>query len=367
MENLELATEEKMELERRGFYIKKNYSIYDYFIHIRYLTILLSVLIIPTFWIFIIIFPILISIFPIFESTFGLVIGTFLSTLIVASHAILDYINHYCKSWATFFTKNWMIEYWEFEPNKKIPPKILILEWFIEKMETDKSYWGKWERLIAYYIIPFIIFFIFPLSLYTNNQLEIILLLSKLIWLYWWIFLIFSLSLLLSQKIYQSFHPLYAFGNLGEKIQKITPQIDEQSKKIQSEFQKDINLSVLSDGFNSLSATFSHIIALVIKLEKVEARANKWNLFDSEKYINSFRSDIVEPLQSLREFLQNQKAELLNSQQELTRIRVWWQYPEINSGWQENIELQSKRSESLIQELTENIAKLDVMIGKMEK
>lgn len=362
MENLELTTEEGMRLEKNGFYIKKNYLIYDYFIHIRYLTILFSVLIIPTFWIFIIIFPILISIFPIFESTFGLAIGTFLSTWIVASHAIVDYIKHYCKSWATFFTKNWMIEYWEFEPNKKIPPKILILEWFIEKMETDKSYWGKWERLIAYYIIPFIIFFILPLSLYTNNQFEIISLWLKLIWIYAWIFLIFSFSLLVSQKIYQYFHPLYAFSNIWEKIQKLTPQIKEQSKKIQSEFQSDMNFSVLSDGFDSLSATFSKIVSLVIKLEKVEARANKWNLFDSEKYINSLRSDIVEPLRSLREFLEIQKNKLFESRKELIQVRVWGSKEET---W--NIELQYKRSESLIVELTENIEKLDVMIKKMGK
>ncbi len=180
-----------------------------------------------------------------------------------------------------------------------------------------------------------------------------------LIWIYTWIFLIFFVSLLVSQKIYQSFHPLYAFWNLWDKIQKLTPQIEEKSRQIQSEFQSDMNFSVLRDGFDSLSTTFSEIVALVIKLEKVEARANKWNLFDSEKYINSLRSDIVEPLRSLREFFENQKSKLLESRKELTRVRVW------GSESTENIELQSKRSESLIQELTENIEKLDVMIGKI--
>ena len=120
-----------------------------------------------------------------------------------------------------------------------------------------------------------------------------------------------------------------------------------------------MNFSILSNGFDSLSATFSSIVSLVIKLEKVEARANKWNLFDSEKYINSLRSDVIIPLTSLRTFLDNQKQELLKSQQELTRVRVW------GIEWTENTELQSKRTESLIIELTENIEKLDVMIGKM--
>ena len=120
-----------------------------------------------------------------------------------------------------------------------------------------------------------------------------------------------------------------------------------------------MNFSILSNWFDSLSATFTDIVSLVIKLEKVEAKANRGNLFDSEKYINSLRSDIITPLTSLRSFLEKQKIELLESQKELTRVQVW--------GGEEtgNTELQSKRSDSLIQELTENIEKLDVMIGKM--
>jgi hypothetical protein len=61
-----------------------------------------------------------------------------------------------------------------------------------------------------------------------------------------------------------------------------------------------MNFSVLSDGFDALSKTFSEIISLVIKLEKIEAKANKGNLFDSEKYINSLRTDILKPLQQLK-------------------------------------------------------------------
>ncbi len=153
--------------------------------------------------------------------------------------------------------------------------------------------------------------------------------------------------------------PISYFIKLWVKIQSLTPRIEEQSKQIQSEFQSDMNYSVLSNGFDSLSTTFSEIIALVIKLEKVETKANKWNLFDSEKYINSLRSDIVTPLTSLKIFLESQKSELMQSQKEVTRVRVW------GSGSTGNVELQFKRSESLIQELTENIEKLDVMIGKM--
>jgi hypothetical protein len=178
---------------------------------------------------------------------------------------------------------------------------------------------------------------------------------------------IVSIPLLFLWKfLYQSFHPLYAFWNLWEKIQSLTPLIEQQSKRIEDNFQKEQSFNILSEGFDSLSSTFSQIVSLVIKLEKVEARANKWNLFDSEKYINSLRSDIIEPLKSLRVFLENQREKLQSSQVELKRVRlkVGWD-PETSSGWQEHAELASKRTEPLLRELSENIEKLDLMISKM--
>ena len=83
-----------------------------------------------------------------------------------------------------------------------------------------------------------------------------------------------------------------------------------------------MNYQNLSEGFDGLASTFSQIVSLVIRLEKVEQKANKGNLFDSEKYINSLRLDIIVPLCSLREFLETKRTELIRSQQELTRVRV---------------------------------------------
>ncbi len=163
----------------------------------------------------------------------------------------------------------------------------------------------------------------------------------------------------IARLLVEHFHPLYIFDNLWEKIQKLTPNIEEQSKKIQSEFESTMDFSVLSHGFDLLSRNFSKIVEFIIKLEKAEKRANKWNLFDSEKYINSLRSDIVTPLISLKTFLEEKKIELIQSKQELTRVQVWW------SEETGNIELQAKRSDPLILELTANIEKLDVMIEKM--
>ncbi|MBP9779724.1 hypothetical protein KBD33_03835, partial [Candidatus Gracilibacteria bacterium] len=81
--------------------------------------------------------------------------------------------------------------------------------------------------------------------------------------------------------MYRIFNPLYAFGNLGEKIQAVTPQIEQQSKEIQQNFEKDMNFSILHSGFEKLSSTFSQIVSLVLKLEHIEKKANKGNLFDS--------------------------------------------------------------------------------------
>ena len=155
------------------------------------------------------------------------------------------------------------------------------------------------------------------------------------------------------------FHPLYAFWNIGEKIQKLTPTIESQSKLIQSEFEKDQNFGVLHAGFEKLSSTFSEIVKLVIKLEQVEKKANKWNLFDSDKYINSLRADIIVPLEGLQQFLEKQRDELIIAQEELSRVRVGW------SDERGNRELSSTRSKTLLDELDTNIRALSEMRGKM--
>lgn len=212
----------------------------------------------------------------------------------------------------------------------------------------------------------------------------IVLSLAGLLIIYLYLVWILVLALLLRQLV-EHFHPLYAFGNLWSKIQSLTPRITEESEKIEKEFSTDMNFRTLSDSFDTLSTDFSQISSYVIKLETIEQKANKWNLFDSEKYIGSLREDIVKPLISLRSFLEKKKTELEKSKEEIrnlwaldgetssawqkVRVRVWvgWSW---NTWWNwetENLELSSKRSEPLIQELTENIEKLDIMIVKFGK
>ena len=144
------------------------------------------------------------------------------------------------------------------------------------------------------------------------------------------------------------------------KIQKLTPEIESQSKIIQTEFQKNQNFGVLHSGFEKLAVTFSRIGELVLKLEKVEKKANKGNLFDSEKYIGSLRTDIVTPLVELKSFLEKQREELLESQRELSKVMVGE-----SSELSGNRELATKRGEEILRELDGNIEKLEEMIGKM--
>ena len=299
--------------------------------------------------------------------------------LILPVISLLKSIKIYVVNGKIFFTKNNVLALW-----KKYKS--------IQKLQKSPNYFSFgfygffdpfWKRIVYlwFWLVPIVSALFIQIFWFFETMLIISL---------------FVLLVYFSRQLVEKFHPLYAFGNLWEKIQKLTPKIEKNSKEIQKNFKEDsTNFHIFHEWFDSLSSTFSEIVTLVIELEKVEKRANKWNLFDSEKYINSLRSDIIEPLKSLKTFLEKQKEELLNSQEELkqiqvqradpslrsgwqrVRVRVWGVDPETSSGWQKDWgwqgqsgsqglgELSSKRSESLLVELTENIAKLDEMIGKM--
>ncbi len=381
MENLELTTEEKKELEKRGFIVKNIiwlkqviYTIIPVFIIcinslILWWLSVLFLLIVPSYIINILTWVDLnklifllenSQILYILEPIIRLVFSNPIKLLIVVSCIFITPAIYIYLRMIYFYIIHWKI----FHLGQNITINEKNINYLMSKFEYKSlTYFRKFinenflknKNLLTGYLILLCSSLLFWYQIQIFHEV-------KLVEIY--ILIGFSsfigLNYLLRQLV-EHFHPLYAFWNIGEKIQMLTPTIESQSQHIQSEFQSDMNFSVLSDGFDSLSSTFSEIIALVIKLEKVEARANKWNLFDSEKYINSLRSDIVTPLTSLKAFLESQKSELTQSQKELTRVRVW------RSEWTENIELQSKRSESLNIELTEIIEKLDVMIGKMGK
>lgn len=335
---MELAIEEKKELEKRGFYSKEL---------IKFQSLILSFAKIIGISIILVVITALSYVIFWGQSTNDSIFWWFFIWPAVLLFIYFLWCIGYILLWKIFYSKNGVLAFWKiFKNPKEVPFLCFILKilgiWVNQTM----------SNIIIYFPVLLCLATL-VISAQFNPQ-EYILLYKAILWL-----LIPTLIPYVLRLFIEHFHPLYAFGNLGEKIQKLTPRIKEQSQKIQSEFQSDMNFSVLSNWFDSLSATFSEIVSLVIKFEKVEARANKWNLFDSEKYINSLRSDIVAPLLSLQQFLENQKVELLKSQKELSRVKVW------GSKETGNSELQSKRSESLIRELTENIEKLDVMIGKI--
>lgn len=344
MKNLELSKQEKRELEKRGFLVKEHTNFYQ-----------LIRLCLPYVWLlsWILYFCGMNS-----ESVFSfnsIDWGFFVLFAFMPVFLLIMSLDSYLFLWKIFYTENSILSYWN--NFKNINELMVYFEWK-DVLQTWLNKKPKvWIIESKWFDPVFKKFFIFLVSIQPFYWL----LDNVFIWsiILFWAYLLIPLFLYFLRQLVEHFHPLYTFWNLWEKIQKLTPQIASQSELIQREFEKDMNFSVLHAGFEKLSSIFSQIISLVLKLEQVEKRANKWNLFDSTKYINSLRSDIITPLTSLRKFLESQKQELLTSQKELTRVRVWW------SEETGNIDLASKRSESLLQELDENIEKLDEMIGKM--
>lgn len=351
MENLELTSEEQYELEIRGFFVKEILSKKQYFVT------LFSYLCIYTIWILILIFLILIiwsSMREYLGVDFNVMFNWFLTQYYYASLCgiILLYLYITIKFWAfrylmhsenAYIINNESYDYIDQIPTRYFGAKQMINNLWWEFLEYLKNPWIGYSRNWKDIIWELFLWFFMICTTW------IILILTAIL---------FILGILI-MKAWKYCISIRYFITLGEKIQKLTPQISEISTSIQENFQSDMNFKVLSDGFDSLSSIFSQIVSLVIKLEKIESRANKWNLFDSEKYINSLRTDITEPLISLRIFLEKQRDELIQSQKELSRVRVGW------SDESTSIELASKRWEPLIQELTENIEKLSEMIGKI--
>jgi len=349
---IELTSEEKIELEKRGFIVK---NIVDNFT--LFIKILTFVWIISTHIFLFVLMPIG-SLLTNNNEPMSWIIGFFILGLIFLYLWFNQMISQYKEIknsfivWKLFYTKYWVIWFQKTYINQDNV-------WIIDFMEKRRSI------IIERYLLRI---FNNPILLLTYGLMLITLLIPLFIINIFYQFLyILALSVpifiyLIFLKIlssYQKKYPIYAFWDLWEKIQSLTPRVTNQSKQIEWEFRGNMDFRVLSKSFDSLACTFSQIVWLVVKLERIEKKANKWDLFDSTKYINSLREDIRTPLLSLRSFLEKKKGELESSQNELSRVRV--------SAWGErgNRELQSVRSQELLRELDENIKKLDRMIEKL--
>lgn len=270
---------------------------------------------------------------------------------------IWKFIKIYLNSWFTFYGSNGIISLGELDMTNN---RINEITHFFNRN-------SKWARFFLNNINPIFIVIIFSIiGFFSMFWYFFLWLIYSILWMLIWFFL-----LEFFRKIYQSFTPLYVFWNLWSKIQSLTPRISESSEKIQNEFSTDMNFSVLSKWFATLASDFSKISGYVLKLEKIEKWANKWNLFDSEKYIDSLREDILTPLITLKKFFEQKKIELEASREELKSIKNQRQRAQVQLGWSDmligNSDLQSKRTRPLIHELTKNIEKLDTMIEKFEK
>lgn len=353
-----LTSEEKKKLDKRGFFVKEIISFIDLISNLP--SQIFAIAVFSLIWI--VISWLIISFWRMEEN---IILITTILTPIPVYFLIIKSLLWYIVLWKKFY-KNDGTVLLSYNGN---------LNWTKNNKDKDLVQSIRWFYFVSNNIIRrsdakdvqglYLFIFIFLTGIMSwNNEISkgiwfnlakeyIFPILLILIWVY-------GLSYIFRQLV-EHLHPLYAFWNLGEKIQKLTPDIESQSQIIQNEFKKDINFVTLHSGFEELSNTFNTIIALVLKLERIEARANKWNLFDSEKYINSLRTDITEPLTSLKEFLMKQRQELIESQRELSRVRIWWSE---GSG---NRDLTSKRDESIIAELDTNIGALETMIQKMNQ
>lgn len=152
------------------------------------------------------------------------------------------------------------------------------------------------------------------------------------------------------------------FLSLGLKLQKIAPKIQLISKKFQYNFQEKVKSGTGFDSMrkflDELSGNFSEVTEIIIELEKVEKKMDKWNLFDAIRYINSLKQDILAPIVNTRDLLMEQWNNLLFKETEKQKLR------DEKSSLMVYTELQSVRSSVIKNELDANIEKLNVMIAK---
>ncbi len=330
--------EEQKELERRGFLVKKNIWIKD---NLRHVGFIIEMLLLATLWL-------LLFVYMPFAHFFW-ANSLITVTSIISWFFMVNFIYEFIQSGYSFFFPEGKISFWDL--NKK-SSWIIGFSIYSFREKLNSLLWLEQTRPLIFTLfvsLGTLCAAFFGVEVFLKWVIIAILLMWGFIGM-----------LFLFRWLYQSFHPLYAFWNLWSKIQSLTPRISEESKKIEKEFSRDMNFRTLSDSFDTLAKDFNTIIEYVIRLEIIEKKANKWNLFDSNKYINSLREDIRNPLISLRSFLQKKKTELQSSQEEMkkVKVRIGW------NGETENLDLSSKRTEPLIQELTENIEKLDRMIEK---
>jgi hypothetical protein len=355
MGTINIWSKKKSEIEKYGFSIVNILSSYDYFkaifSHLSFY--ILGILSLSTIWSVMVAgieqwsdlhVPVILT------STMGILFGTLLSTwtILLAIYITFKYSIFrigMMKNDGSIITNNTL-----YSNIDSIPINLLLAskkinsigQWFLKSIRTPPFFWlsRSWLQATAIGIIIWIILIFVSLSF---------LILSI------WIFLIW----ILITYILQHTMSLQIFLNHWSRIQSLTPLIESKSREIEKNFSEDMDFGKLRSGFSDLSMILAKVSESTLKLEAAEKRVNKWNLFDSVKYITSLMSDIMTPLVWLRSFLTSRATALEKSKWEMSRIRmkVGW--------WEEALALQSARTEPLMLELRKNIEKLDEMIEKI--
>lgn len=357
MKKIALIKKEKEILDKYWFLVKKNYA----FTQLLSTTIKIFIFLIIVWQLFAWIWFLFLSAFYEWNIYRWSINSIFLTIFIfVCMSPVWLYIKDYLHSGKVFYSNNQIISFWNIHKNKLswINKGILFFEKFYNTFSrVDDTYF---KAIFGNFILKiyFLLFLVMPGFIIYNSWL-ILVITSILCWF---------LSLNILRHLYQSFHPLYAFWNIWEKIQALTPEIGIQSAIIQNELKTstsdDIDYRNLHNAFDNLSHTFYKIVSLVIRLEHIEKRANKWNLFDSLKYIHSLKDDILSPLDSLDIFLEEKVSALRAKEIELrqVRVKVWW-IEQWGDPW--HLSLTSTRIWPLITEIERQRSELALMREKI--
>lgn len=341
-----LTEEQKAELSRRGFITIENplpfwinllFALGEILVYTTFFTIFaIIVLLTVSFWVFQLFGPDKAAWLNLHNPIFLLVIVPILFLTFIVP--IFNALNKVMNLWRFFVSeKRGIMDYTSIlaaESNKTFSGASFIESLLREIRERKPEMFG---YLIA---LNGLLFFYFPL------QLLLALSCFMIVAIFW-------------RPLFFYLHPLYAFAHLGEQVRDRAIVIETQSRFIQESFWEQWSYHGLKWPFESLSSSFRELIALILKLEQYEGKIHGGNIFDSRKYVDSFRGDIRAPLISLRAFFETQKSELIWVQSEIIQIRVG-----PNDLLGEKM-LTSDRSMMILKEIDTTIVKLDEMIEKI--
>ncbi|MBP6981214.1 hypothetical protein KBB25_00345 [Candidatus Gracilibacteria bacterium] len=324
---------ELQELKKRGFLVKENHSYYEFLFNVLFGSFILSCALFFVIFVIVILMFLWGFFFTLnihFDSTFY--IGIILLPFLLSLPILFGYIRYYIKTGVTFFSDTGVMELGEI-----VSTKNYILNMLNRSMQKRR----------AFFLLPVIIILIF-LSYFV---------LRVFFYVYIIFFIIITVLIVSARRIYQLFFPIYAFGILGGKIQKIHTSMDQKIVSIKANFRYDIHFGFLSREFTFISTSFTKLNSYILKLENIETRLDKGNLFDSKKYINSFQIDIWSLLNEVKVFLEKQKNNIEQMQIQMNQTEIVDNYT--------HFLITTKRMSMLQEELRENINKIDGMMGKI--